>query len=211
MLSFVHERCRLRKAYAELKNAESILNDIRTRGGFIWIMVAGQKLSPVLKSFGPGNIELTDRTSTALQNGGESPYAEYFKLPDLYFAESEGDRNIMKQGIDGEIKKKGTVIFEASNVDWSLFNGVGENRKCAQVVLYEHLQKPSGTAFVSIPWEKSIFAFSTLDYRIESKETFVFWESLLSAIGVRHLSVNINPTDKNNKSHNLLFDGPVEK
>lgn len=196
---------------SELKQANSILMNIRKEGGFIWIMVAGKRLSPVLESFGPEKVELTDRTSSALQNGKMSEYARYFGLPDLYFSEAEGDPIIIKQGIDGDLKRKGTTVFEASNTDWTLFNGVGENRKCAQVVLYEHLQKPSGVALVTIPWEKSTFAFSTLDYRIESKAMIFFWRTILSAMGVRNLPKEAEPTKLNNKIHDLLLDGPVQK
>ncbi len=195
----------------ELKLAKKRLTQIQKSGGFIWVMVADKKISSPLNSFLPCNVELTNRTSTALQNGKGSEYAKYFSLPNLYFSEMEGDPTIIKQGIGGDLVKNGTIVFEASNIDWSLFNGVGENRKCAQAVLYEHLHKASGAAFVCVPWGKSILALSTIDYYIDTKEAIIFWKSLLSALGVNNSNSDINSTKKTTKFHNLLLDGPVEK
>ncbi|GHT30810.1 hypothetical protein FACS189432_09780 [Bacteroidia bacterium] len=96
-----------------------------------------------------------------------------------------------------------------SRTDWSLFNQSPENKKCAQVVLYEHLQKPSGAALVSYPFGNATLVLSSLDYTINTKETTEFWETLFSAMGIFH-SAPDGKSDKGlKKEHDLLMDGPV--
>jgi beta-galactosidase len=136
-------------------------------------------------------------------------WGKYFDLPHLYFAEIPGNRKIMKRGLAGEIVDKGTVVLTASRTDWSLFNQSPENRKCAQVVLYEHLQKPSGAALVSYPIENATLVLSVLDYTIDTKETTEFWKRLFSAMGIAYSESNGNSNSHSNKEHDLLMDGPV--
>ena len=66
----------------------------------------------------------------------------------------EGDRYILKQGLTGALTEKGNVILKASRTDWNLFNTSPEHWKCAQVVLYEALQKPEGAALVTFHFAK---------------------------------------------------------
>jgi beta-galactosidase len=105
---------------------------------------------------------------------------------------------------------KGDVIFTASRTDWSLFNQNPENRKCAQILLYEYLQKPSGAALVSYLMDKAILVLSVLDYRIDTKETLEFWRSLYSAMEIDYSESNNNAKGKKGKDYDLLMDGPVD-
>src|SRR5690606_14691368 len=116
-----------------------------------------------------------------------SKWGKYFNLPGLYFAEMEGDKRIIKKGLEGDIVNYGNVIFTASRTDWSLFNQTAENKKCAQIVLYEHLEKPSGVALVSYQMGTGTLVVSTLDYKVNTKETSEFWKTLYSVMGVANL------------------------
>jgi beta-galactosidase len=186
------------------------VEQVKKDGGIIFIMLSDKEISPLLQSILPAKLELTGRYATALENGEkETPLNKYFDLPALYFAEMEGDKKIQKLGLAGDFVKNGDVIFTASRTDWSLFNHHPENRKCAQVVLYEHLEKPEGAALVSCKLGNATFVISALDYKLETEETFKFWQSLFSAMGIK-----LNPDasfdkEKEKKAHDLLMDGPV--
>ena len=194
----------------QLSKAGKIVERVKADGGLILIMVSDGKLSPALNGFLPFKLELTDRQSTSLQSKQNSEVGKYFSLPDLYFSELEGDHKIMKQGLSGDLVKQGKVVMDATNVDWSLFQ-TGENRKCAQVVLYEHLEKPSGAALVSIPLKNSQCWISSIDYKINGKETSVFWKALCKALKIKLNTDNDTNFDtQKKKQHDLLLDGPVE-
>lgn len=195
----------------QLKLAEKVVARVEAKGGLIWVMISDGKISSALNGLLPAKLELTDRQATSLKSNSDSEIGKYFHLPDLYFSEMDGDRKILKQGLSGEVVKLGTVVLEATNIDWSLFNQVGENRKCAQVVLYEHLQKPSGAALVNIPLKRSQLWISSLDYKISEKKTLVFWKALCQALRIELNSGNEkNLNTGKNRKHDLLLDGPVD-
>ena len=101
------------------------------------------------------------------------------------------------------------MILEASNVDWSLFNNNPEDRKCAQVVLYEHLQKEPGIAMVQLPFGKSKLYVSSIDYTIVADKTVQFWKDLGAAMGIKIDSETGSESSNEEKKHNLLMDGPA--
>jgi beta-galactosidase len=193
----------------QLKKAGKIIDRVKTGGGLIWVMISIGEISPALNSLLPAQLELTDRQSTSLKCNPESEFAKYFELPGLYFSEMDGDRKILKHGLAGELVKQGTVVLEATNVDWSLFNQAGENRKCAQVVLYEHLQKPSGVALVKLPSGNAQLWVSTIDYKISTVMTKEFWKNLLAAMRMQVDNGIDSKNSSGKKEHNLLLDGPV--
>ena len=198
-------------AEEQLSQASKIITQVKAKGGLIWVMISDGKISSALNGLLPAKLELTDRQATSLKINPDSEIGKYFNLPDLYFSEIDGDRKILKQGLSGELVKQGTSVLEATNIDWSLFNQVGENRKCAQVVLYEHLQKPSGVALVKIPLKKSKLWISSLDYKISKKETLAFWKTLCQALQIE-LKSGEDQSQKGDKmkKHDLLLDGPVD-
>lgn len=169
---------------AMVTQAQPEIDKVKKAGGLIWIMLADQPMTDASRNLLPAGGQLTRRKATSLQPYKSSSLSKYFELPDLYFSEIEGDRDIIKQGLGGEWLKQGEILLEATNVDWSLFNEVPENRKCAQVVLYEHLEKPSGAALIRIDSESDTVLLSTLDYRIITLETVTFWRMLLRAMKI---------------------------
>jgi beta-galactosidase len=197
---------------AMLARTQSEIDRVRKAGGLIWIMLADKTLTDAVKNLLPEGGRLTLRKATSLQLNKSCSLSPYFELPDLYFSEIDGDRDIIKQGLGGEWLKQGEVLLEAANVDWSLFNQVPENKKCARVVLYEHFEKPSGAALIRFNFESDTVLLSTLDYRIITKETLSFWHTLLSAIRIKlHEDIKSDLNDGSQKKHDLLLDGPVNK
>jgi beta-galactosidase len=194
----------------DLIKSKKMIDKIQKDGGMVLVMLPDGKISGTLNSLLPAKVKLTARRATALECDEHSDWGRYFGLPDLYFAEMEGDRDIQKAGLSGDFVKGGKVVLTASRTDWSLFNNSPENKKCAQVVLYEHLQKPDGAALVTHPFGNATLVLSALDYTLDTKETSVFWKTLYQAMGIGlYESGNAMGSDKK-KEHDLLMDGPVD-
>jgi len=194
----------------QLNSVVTITNRIKKNGGLIWIMSSGEQISPVLNDFLPAKIDITNRRATALENNPQSAWGKFFHLPDLYFAEQEGDKYILKYSLSGELVEKGTTVFQASRTDWALFNNAAENRKCAQVVLYEHLKKADGAALVTYRLDNATLAVSVLDYQLNTKETQTFWKNLFSAMKINTSKFVEKLGETKQKPHDLLMDGPVD-
>ncbi|MDB5110226.1 MAG: beta-galactosidase, partial [Mucilaginibacter sp.] len=193
----------------EMQQAAKMIDRVKNEGGMVWIMIADKKLSPALTDFLPAKVEITTRKATSLESNTHTEVGKCFGLPDLYFAEVPGNNKILKQGLSGDLINQGSIIFDASNTDWSLFNQAGENKKCAQIVLYEHLKKPQGVAMVSTPLNNARLTLSTIDYKINSKETADFWRNLFAATGIKYDTPGVNDEQNKRKGqHNLLLDGP---
>ncbi|MDR3219539.1 MAG: beta-galactosidase [Dysgonamonadaceae bacterium] len=194
----------------DLKKAAEKIQAIVKKGGLILVMSAGNAIDAVLNTFLPASVQLTDRQATALENNTASALGKYFNLPGLYFAEMDGDRHILKRGLSGELIDKGTVVLQASRTDWSLFNNNPENKKCAQIVLYEHIEKPQGAALVTCPWEKADLSIAVIDYRLNTKQTQQFWKNLFAAMAIDNTFFSAGESqEKQKKEHDLLLDGPV--
>ena len=194
-----------------MKQSNKIIDRVKKEGGLIWVMIADQKPSPSLYNLLPARFELTDRQATSLQSNKNYEFEKYFRLPDLYFSEIRGDNKIIKQGLTGDLVKQGTIVFEATNVDWSLFINSGENRKCAQVVLYEHLIKPQGVAMITCPFNKATLYLSTIDYKISNPGIESFWKNLCAALAVKLYMAGEDKTAPETRTHDLLLDGPLKK
>jgi len=154
-------------------------------------------------------ITLTSRTATALDRGIDCYENANFSPPDLYFAENTQDKKILKCGLDGNFVRRGTVVFKASNTDWSQFNDVPENAKCAAVVLYEHLVKPPGAALVTIKQGGGTISISTIDYVPNNSDYAKLWHSLLNNMGVKMDNEAMIKDQRGNHGHDLLLKGSI--
>ena len=106
--------------------------------------------------------------------------------------------------------EKGNAIFRASRTDWNLFNNVPEHWKCAQVVLYEAMEKPEGAALVTYPLDKVNLVLSAIDYHLWTKETDVFWRTLFKVMGIGIDKKDVQNRNAKKKEHDLLMDGPTD-
>ena len=175
----------------------------------VLLLSKGEKFSSGLIGWLPADVQLTSRKATSLVSDKEDIWGSYFEMPELYFAECEGDRHILKAGMDGELLKIGKTIFKASETDWNLFNNVAEHWKCAQVVLYEHLEKPCGAGMVRFTRNDDTIVLSVLDYTISTKENGKFWQKLLNIMRIQN-DPEANGNKSGVKEHDLLMDGPVD-
>ena len=195
----------------QLKQLTAVMKSVKRYDRTILVMMATKSIDSKILSLLPANIKTTNRTATAFNPNEKSEWGRYFTVPSLYFSEIESKEPILKHGLSGPFVDEGTIVLNASGIDWSLFNRAPENKKCAQVVLYEKLQKPSGVALVTYPIGKSTIAISSINYLVSTKETDSFWKRLFSAMKIGLNENNVQIEKNRGVQHDLLLDGPVDK
>lgn len=194
----------------DLQKVQAILKKWQKKGGMLLALSSGNGLSGAFCDWLPEDVKLTDRRASALEVNKNTSWGSHFELPDLYFSEMDGDRYILKHGLTGNLIEKGEVIFSASRTDWNLFNNVAEHWKCAQVVLYETLNKPEGVALVTYPLGNVNLALSVIDYHLWTKETSTFWKNLFRVMAIDVDRTNLQNQNVKRKEHDLLMDGPTD-
>ena len=194
----------------DLQKVQAILKKWQKKGGMLLALSSGNGLSGAFCDWLPEDVKLTDRRASAFEVNKNTSWGSHFELPDLYFSEMDGDRYILKHGLTGNLIEKGEVIFSASRTDWNLFNNVAEHWKCAQVVLYETLNKPEGVALVTYPLGNVNLALSVIDYHLWTKETSTFWKNLFRVMAIDVDRTNLQNQNVKRKEHDLLMDGPTD-
>ena len=194
----------------DLQKVQAVLKKWQKKGGMLLALSSGNGLSGAFCDWLPEDVKLTDRRASALEVNKNTSWGSHFELPDLYFSEMDGDRYILKHGLTGNLIEKGEAIFSASRTDWNLFNNVAEHWKCAQVVLYETLNKPEGVALVTYPLGNVNLALSVIDYHLWTKETSTFWKNLFRVMAIDVDRTNLQNQNVKRKEHDLLMDGPTD-
>lgn len=194
-----------------LSDAQQTAASVLAGKGIVLVMFRkADEVSAAVKQFLPVGMTLTARRATSLTPSQSHPWTAGMGLADLYFAEDPKGMQILQCGLDGELAKQGRVLLEASNTDWSLFNDVPENAKCAAVVLYEHLTKPAGSALVAMPHCGGTLAVSAMDCEPTSPAQAKFWRTLLGNMGVHLGPIRATAASPDKKTHDLLLNGPPE-
>lgn len=156
------------------------LETVRGKGGtMLWFIGQTNALTAQL----PVPVRLTPRTATALVPSLEHAWTCAFTLPDLYFAEDDAGRGLLRRGLEAPVGAR--VLLRASDTDWAQFNTAPEKAKCAAVVLGEQLEKPAGAALVELPLGQGRLLLCTLDYRVGSRAVDAFWRRLFANAGLK--------------------------
>lgn len=165
---------------------KTAMERLRANGGTIlWMLGAGKARPEMLDTILPTPLRLTERSATAFIANETHPWLVGFTITDLYFAEDGANRFLQRFGLGGKLVEQGKVVLRASETDWSLFNNSPERAKCAAVVLYEQLEKPSGVALLEVPYGKGKIALCSLDYRVRSRAADSLWSKLLKNMGLK--------------------------
>jgi hypothetical protein len=125
------------------------LDGVLSRGGTVVVWGVAAKTLPQLNALLPAPLELTDRQSSSLLPVTDSPVIAGLKPSDLYFSESSPPI-ILEGGLAGPLVKQGTVLLQAANTDWRMWNKQAEYAKTGMVLRSELESKPSGAAVVEI-------------------------------------------------------------
>ena len=168
-------------------------------------------VSPAFTSWTGDSLKFNDRSATAMEPAAGSALGNYLRLGELYFAENDGGRNIVKTCMEGPLAVRGRDALTASSIDWSLFNNTAEHHKCAQVVLYESLHKPSGLCWMQTTLgDKTALTLSTVDYTISTDAAAAMWRKLFGSIGLATGRSSAQGDGQTKRAHDLLLDGPVD-
>ncbi len=196
---------------ARLPQAKQAAAATLAEHGTVWVMFRqGGEGSAAVNQLLPVPVSLTPRHATSLVPGTPHAWPARLSLTNLYFAEDATDKQILKCGLAGPFVQRGTILLQAANTDWSLFNNAPENAKCAAVVLSEHLNKPSGAALVAQPQAGGQVLVSSLDCIPTSPVHARFWHALFANLGVRlDTAATGQATGEDKpKAHDLLLNGP---
>ncbi|MGV8092547.1 MAG: glycoside hydrolase family 2 TIM barrel-domain containing protein [Mangrovibacterium sp.] len=136
-------------------------------------------------------LELTDRTATSFLVKTADELVAGLEHKDFYFTELIR-RPVMRQGLSGELVKKGTVVVEACNTDWSRWNSRPEYLKTAAVYRSEQEAKPEGAAMIKVASGKGEIYVSNLDLLELKSEGESLFKTLLTNLGVVLNKVPVN-------------------
>ncbi len=194
----------------ELEQNKPVIDRVKKNGGLVWILVSGNNTpSKAVNGLLPASLELTPFKTTDLQGNISNATGKLFDVRDLYFSEMNGDKYILKQAITGPLLNNGSTVLEAGKTDWNLLLGFPENKKCAQIVLYEHLIKPKNAVVLTLPFGQAGLGVSSIDYTILNQTTRQFWQKLCSAMAIRLTDKTAGNDNNPKKQHDLLMDGPM--
>jgi len=184
------------------------MKEVLDRGGLVWIMLTekGASLSHLTGLLG-AEVILTNRQATSLVHGKAKSVVQSLSLKDLYFAAEPTERRIQKAGLAGPFIDAGTILLTACNSDWALFERQPETAKCASMLIYEHLQKPTGASLVETVRGNGKIWLSTLNPAPTSPAFASFWSHLWNCVAVRLEKPKV-PAQQNKSQHDLLLDGP---
>jgi hypothetical protein len=152
----------------------------------------------------PWKLELTDRKATSFLKKRDDPIIGSLGNKEFYFSELSR-LPVMKNGLSGEIVRKGEVILEACNTDWTRWNGRPENMKTAAVVRSEREAKPGGVALLKVQAGSGQIYLCSLDLlslKSEGEE--------LTKILFRNLGINLKNVPLNSRRA-ISEDGNLER
>lgn len=144
------------------QSSKQLIDDCLNNGGKILVWGVSPESLDQLNNFLPFNLSLTDRKATSFIIKQADLMIGVLENKDFYFTELVKEP-VMNFGLSGEIVKKGEVILEACNTDWSRWNGHGENIKTAAVLRSERETKAEGAAIVKIPAGSGEIYLSSID------------------------------------------------
>ena len=196
-----------RASHADIHNA------MRRKGARIVAFATADTLSGAFRTVLPADVALTERRASAMKAENESTWERYFELPDLYFGETGPngcDRHPVKRIFTGELLGKADVALRPADTDWTLFNNVAEHWKCAQVCLYEALEKPDGAALLTLDMPRgNKLAMTSVDPTLLHDKNIQFWQRVLSLIGLDTSGASTGG-EAVRRAHDLLLDGPMD-
>jgi beta-galactosidase len=171
--------------------SKQLLDNCLKNGGKVLVWGTSPEGIEKLNQLLPYHLELTERKTTSFIKKQADPVIGTLDNKDFYFSELV-KQPVMRNGLSGEIVKKGEVILEACNTDWNHWNGHGENIKTAAVVRSEREAKPEGAALVKIQVYSGQLYLSSIDLLSLKSEGEELTKTLFQNLGVALKDVPVN-------------------
>lgn len=150
------------KTAAFSKTEQILIKDFVTAGGKVFVWGVSKEKLEKLNEVLPYQLALTNRDANSFLIKRSDELVANLKHKDFYFTEMI-TKPVMHFGLSGDLVKEGTVLVEASNTDWSRWNGKAEYLKTAAVYRTEQEAKSAGAAIIKIKSEKGEMYVSSID------------------------------------------------
>ncbi len=130
-------------------SARQEMEKVYANGGTVVVWGPTPAGLAALNALLPSPLELTGRQSSSLLPKNSDPVIAGLKPSDLYFSELTPSI-ILDGGLGGPLVKGGSVLLEACNTEWTLWNKRPEYAKTGMIFRSEMEAKPSGAALVKV-------------------------------------------------------------
>jgi len=173
-------------------------------GGTVWVWGVSPESKNRLNDLLPYPLELTEREATSFIKKADDPIMGVLNNKDFYFTELTR-QPVMQYGLTGEIVKRGKVILEACNTDWSRWNFRPEYLKTAAVYRSEREVKPEGSALVKVASGKGQLYLMSIDLTQLKSEGEALLRTMLTNLGLALKEIPFNTRRA------LAADGTLER
>jgi len=143
-------------------SAKQTIEACLNNGGTVIVWGVSPESKNRLNDLLPYSLELTERKAASFVKIADDPLIGALNNKDYYFTEITR-QPVMQYGLTGEIVKRGKVILEACNTDWSRWNSRPEYLKTAAVYRSEREAKPEGAALIRVQSGKGRLYVSSFD------------------------------------------------
>lgn len=193
------------------KDAAERMQKVYQKGGTVIAWGINDNAAPALKKLLPETFNVTSRTATSLLIGQKDAITNGVSLADLYFSELK-PAEIVTNGLDGALVKKGKVLLQDCNTEWTLWNKQPEYAKTAMVLRSEREAKPSGVVLLSNKVGNGRLVLSTLPFSPRQRKGEHLVRRLMENMGVPlgSGSDTIKAMDKNGTITNALVLGSFD-
>ena len=172
-------------------SAKQSIDACLNNGGTVVIWGVSPESKNRLNELLPYSLELTGRKATSLVKRTDDPFIGALNNKDFYFTEITR-QPVMQYGLAGEIVKRGKVILEACNTDWSRWNSRPEYLKTAAVYRSEREAKPEGAALIKVQSGKGQLYVTSIDLLNLKSEGETLLRTLLANLGLTVRDIPFN-------------------
>lgn len=145
------------------------------------------KINPLLRY----EIQMEPRVANSFLKVEDVPVLSNMNHSDLYFTELLHEKGwVMTHGLSGDFVTHGSIIANASPLDWGKWNFNPESVKTAAILRSQRETKGPAAAIVSASTGKGEIIISSLNFNLLIKESEGFVRSLL-----KNLGANISNTE----------------
>ena len=172
-------------------SAKQVIDACLNNGGTVVVWGVSPENNNQLNTLLPFPLELTERKATSFIKKILDSIIGALNNKDFYFTELSR-QPVMQYGLSGEIVRKGIVILEACNTDWSRWNSRPEYLKTAAVYRSEREAKPGGAALVKITIGKGQLYLTSIDLLQLKSEGETLLRTLLANLGLTMKDIPFN-------------------
>lgn len=179
-----------------------IIDETLQTGGLVFTIGGSPESVERLNHLLPYKIEFTTRKATSFVIKNPDILIGNLGNKDLYFTEVI-KQPVMSHGISGAIAKKGSVILEACNTDWSVWNYRPEFLKTASVTRSEREAKEAGAALIKLEHQRGSIYVLSIDFTLLKTDGKQLLKEMLSNLGLEFDVVDMSDVKAFNEEFRL--------